>query len=86
MSTTLVKLTAPCSYLDIEKFQSWLEDLSARGYLLSKCAGTRHNYLFHRISPLKTRYRLTPVSDNLEDWNERPDTEKQTLSEAFGWE
>lgn len=86
MSTTLVKLTAPCSYLDIEKFQTWLEDLSTRGYLLSKRAGTRHNYLFHPISPLKTRYRLTPVSDNLEDWNERPDTEKQTLSEAFGWE
>lgn len=86
MSTTFIKLTAPCSYLDVEKFQSWLEDLSARGYLLSKHAGTRHNYLFHRISPLKTRYRLTPVSDNLEDWNERPDTEKKTLSEAFCWE
>ena len=86
MQTDLKKLTAPCSYLDIEKFQSWLEDLSMQGYLLSKHAWTRHNYLFHRISPLKTRYRLTPVSDNLEDWNERPDTEKQTLSEAFGWE
>ena len=86
MQTDLIKRTAPCSYLDIEKFQSWLEDLSMQGYLLSRRAGTRHNYLFHRISPLKTRYRLTPVSDNLEAWNERPDTEKQTLSEAFGWE
>ena len=86
MQTDLIKRTAPCSYLEIEKFQSWLEDLSMQGYLLSRRAGTRHNYLFHRISPLATRYRLTPVSDNLEDWNERPDTEKQTLSEAFGWE
>lgn len=86
MRTNPEKLTAPCSYLDVEKFQSWLEDLSTKGYLLSNRAYTRHTYLFHRISPLKTRYRLTPVSDNLEDWNERPDTEKQTLSEAFGWE
>lgn len=86
MRTNLEKLTAPCSYLDIEGFQSWLEDLSAKGYLLSSRAYARHTYLFHRISPLKTRYRLTPVSDRLEDWNERPDTEKQTLSEAFGWE
>ena len=86
MRTNPVKLTAPCSYLDIEGFQSWLEDLSAKGYLLSNHAYTRHTYLFHRISPLKTRYRLTPVSDRLEDWNERPDTEKQTLSEAFGWD
>ena len=86
MQTDLTKLTAPCSYLDIEGFQSWLEDLSAEGYLLSGRAYVRHTYLFHRISPLKTRYRLTPVSDRLEDWNERPDTEKQTLSEAFGWD
>lgn len=86
MRTNLEKLTAPCSYLDVEAFQSWLEDLSAQGYLLSGRAYMRHTYLFHRISPLKTRYRLTPVSDNLEDWNERPDTEKQTLSEAFGWD
>lgn len=86
MLMTTEKRTAPCSYLDIEKFQSWLEDMSAQGYLLSKRAATRHNYLFHRISPLKTRYRLTPVSDNLEDWNERPDTESKTLSEALGWE
>lgn len=86
MRTNPEKLTAPCSYLDIETFQSWLEDLSAQGYLLSGRGITRHTYLFHRISPLSTRYRLTPVSDNLEDWNERPDTEKQTLSEAFGWE
>lgn len=86
MRTTLEKMTAPCSYLDIEKFQSWLEDLSAQGYLLSKPGQMRHTYLFHRISPLKTRYRLTPVSDSFEDWNERPDTEKQSLSEAFGWE
>ncbi len=86
MRTTLEKMTAPCSYLDIEKFQSWLEDLSAQGYLLSKPGRMRHTYLFHRISPLKTRYRLTPVSDSFEDWNERPDTEKQSLSEALGWD
>ena len=31
MSANPIKLTAPCSYLDIEKFQSWLEDLSMQG-------------------------------------------------------
>jgi len=86
MKTNLEKLTAPCSYLDIEKFQSWLQDLSVRGYLLSKPGMIRSTYLFHRISPLKTRYRLTPVSDSFEDWNERPDTEKRSLAEAFGWD
>lgn len=86
MKTNLEKRTAPCSYLDLEKFQSWLEDLSMQGYLLHKPGGFRHTYLFHRISPLKVRYRLTPVSNNLEDWNQRPDTDKRSLSEAFGWD
>lgn len=86
MRTGLLKLTAPCSYLDIEKFQSWLEDMAKQGYLLSRRGHTRHTYLFHRISPLEARYRLTPVSDRLEDWNERPNTDSRTLSEAFGWE
>ena len=86
MTHKWIKMTAPCSCLDIEKFQSWLEDLSEQGYLLHKPGAFRHTYLFHRISPLKTRYRLTPVSDHFEDWNERPDAEKQSLAEAFGWE
>ena len=86
MRTGLLKLTAPCSYLDIEAFQSWLEDMAKQGYLLSRRGHARHTYLFHRISPLEARYRLTPVSDSLEDWNERPNTDSRTLSEAFGWE
>ena len=86
MKPDLLKLTAPCSYLDIEKFQSWLEDMAKQGFLLGKRGYARHTYLFHRISPLPVRYRLTPVSDDLEDWNERPETDRQTLSEAFGWE
>lgn len=86
MKQSLVKLEAPCSWLDVEKFQSWLEDMAKQGYLLHRPAGFRHNYLFHRISPLPVRYRLTPVSNNFEDQNQRPDTENQTLAEAFGWE
>lgn len=86
MKKDLKKITAPCSYMDIEEFQSWLEDMSRQGYLLTKPGKMRNAYLFHRISPLKTRYRLTPVSDDLEDWNERPDTEKRSLAEAFGWD
>lgn len=86
MTTELEMMVAPCSYMDIEKFQSWLEDLSDQGLLLAKSGRIRNTYQFYRISPLKTRYRLTPVSDNLEDWNRRPDTDKRTLAEAFGWE
>lgn len=86
MTKPFVKLAAPCSWLDVEKFQSWLEDMAKQGCLLHKPAGLRHNYLFHKISPLPVRYRLTPVSNNFEDWNQRPDTGNQTLAEAFGWE
>lgn len=86
MTTELELMMAPCSYMDIEKFQSWLADMSEQGYLLAKAGKVRNTFQFHRISPLKIRYRLTPVSNNLEDWNQRPDTDKQTLAEAFGWD
>ena len=86
MKTTLEKIAAPCSYLDLETFQSWLEDLSKQGYLLCKPGMMRNTYLFYHISPLDTRYRLTPVSDAFEDWNAQPDSRNQFLSEAFGWE
>lgn len=86
MKQPLVKLKAPCSWLDVEKFQTWLEDMAKNGYLLHKSAGIRHNYLFHRIAPLTVHYRLTPVSNNFEDQNQRPDTENQSLAEAFGWD
>ena len=77
---------APCPVLDIEAMQTWLEDMSMEGYLLKGCSGARHRFEFYKIEPLRTRYRLTPVSNKLEEWNLRPDEEFVSITEAYGWE
>ena len=77
---------APCSLLDIEAMQTWLEDMSMEGYLLKSCSKARHKFEFYKIEPLRTRYRLTPVSDEIEEWNLRPNEEFVSITESFGWE
>lgn len=77
---------APCPILDIEAMQTWLEDMSMEGYLLKSCSNTRHKFEFYKIEPLRTRYRLTPVSDKIEEWNLRPNEEFVSIIDAFGWE
>ncbi len=81
-----IKLSAPCSHMDVERMQTWLEDMAMEGWLLEKPARLLNKFWFQRIEPLKIRYRITTVSDSLEYWNERPDTDRQSLAEAFGWE
>ena len=77
---------APCPVLDIETMQTWLEDMAMEGYLLKGCSRTRHKFEFYEIEPLHTRYRLTPVSDKIEEWNLKPDEEFVSISKAYGWE
>ncbi len=86
MSSETRAFMAPCSYLDIEGMQTWLEDMAADGWLLQKRLFFLNRYRFYRISPLKTRYRLMAVSDNLERWNTAPNADHQSLAEEFGWE
>ena len=77
---------APCPLLDIEAMQTWLEDMSMEGYLLKGCSKARHKFEFYQIEPLRTRYRLTPVSDKIEEWNLRPNEEFVSITDAYGWE
>lgn len=77
---------APCPVLDIEAMQTWLEDMSMEGYLLKDCSKTRHSFEFYKIEPLRTHYRLTPVSDKIEEWNLRPTEEFVSITDALGWE
>ncbi len=77
---------APCPVLDIEAMQTWLEDMSMEGYLLKGCSKARHKFEFYKIEPLRTYYRLTPVSDKIEEWNLRPKEEFVSIVDALGWE
>ena len=86
MDVKIYTFYAPCSLLDIEGMQTWLEDMSLEGYLLKGCSKARHKFEFYKIEPLRTRYRLTPVSDKIEEWNLRPNEEFVSITDAYGWE
>ena len=87
MEVKTCTFSAPCPVFDVEAMQTWLEDLSMEGYLLK---GIRsqvwQTYEFYEIEPLATRYRLTPVSNKMDEWNLRPGEEYVSITEAFGWE
>lgn len=85
MNANLIRMYAPCSIMDVEAMQTWLEDMAMEGLLLKK-RGNANAFLFYKIEPLKIRYRLTPVSNELEHWNQEPDFEGRTLADAFGWD
>lgn len=86
MDTRTYTFYAPCPVLDVEAMQTWLEDLALEGYLLKSCGKVRSRFEFYKIEPLRARYRLTPVSDKIEEWNLRPNEEFVSISEAYGWE
>ena len=86
MEAKTYTFVAPCPVYDIEAMQTWLEDMSMEGYLLKGCSGARHQFEFYKIEPLRTRYRLTPVSNKMDEWNLRPGEEFVSITEAFGWE
>lgn len=79
-------ILAPCSPFDVEKMQTWLEDMARAGYLLKKASRLVNAFQFYRISPLNVRYRITPASSNTEFWNNAPNDAHKALSEEFGWE
>lgn len=79
-------IIAPCSPLDVEKMQTWLEDMARAGYLLQKAKLFMNSFLFYRISPLNVRYRITPATSSAELWENAPGEAHKALSEEFGWE
>lgn len=85
MNANLIRMTAPCSVMNVEAMQTWLEDLALEGYLLCR-RSAYSSFLFQKIEPLKIRYRLTPIANELEHWNQEPDVEGRTLADAFGWD
>lgn len=86
MNTNTHWFLAPCALLDLEAMQTWLEDMALAGYLLKNSNKSGHSFEFYKIEPLPMRYRLTPVSDNIEQWNLRPGEEFVSITETYGWE
>ncbi len=86
MNIKSYRFSAPCSTLNLEAMQTWLEDMALNGYLLKGSRNSGRSFDFYKIEPLPIRYRLTPVSNRVEQWNLRPGEEFVSITKAYGWE
>ncbi|MBQ8834400.1 MAG: DUF2812 domain-containing protein [Oscillospiraceae bacterium] len=75
----------PCPSYDVERLESWLQDMAKEGLVLepeSECFGL---FGFTPTTPQNLRYRLQPKPEN--DSNGiAPDQEARDIAAEFGWE
>jgi len=78
----------PCSSMDVEGIQSWLEDLAREGLILEADGEFLGIFIFRKETPKSLRYRLTPVREKRGFWDETgtQDQEEQEYSAQCGWE
>ncbi|QOR36514.1 DUF2812 domain-containing protein [Clostridium sp. 'deep sea'] len=79
----------PCANYEIEKTESWLADMAAKGLFLSKDGFFAGFAVFEKKEPKNVRYRMqaAPVKISLfADNNGEPDDEAKELNESYGWQ
>ena len=78
----------PCSPMDVEGIQSWLEDLAREGLILETDGEFLGVFTFRKESPKQLRYRLNPAREKRGFWNDNdtPDPEEKEYSAQCGWE
>jgi len=78
----------PCPSYDVERIESWLEDMAEEGLFLTSDGFFFGFGFFHKEEPKKLKYRLQARSSHgsfVVDTVE-PLKEEKELSEALGWE
>lgn len=71
----------PCHGYDVEAIQTWLEDLSQEGLMLSKESAFAGFLTFEHMAPRRCRYRLEAIGKSGGESNEFHD-----IAARFGWE
>lgn len=76
----------PCPDYDIEAMESWLSDMAARGYQLSRDGFFFGFGIFEKTEPRSLRYRLEASKRTSDSFNEyAPGEEARELMEDCGW-
>lgn len=76
----------PCPSYDIERMESWLEDMGKEGLLLEKKSFLGNHFLcFVPCRPQTIRYRLEPRTKGM-DYAFEPPEEARSLAAEYGWE
>lgn len=85
MKCKRIRRLAPCPAYDVEKIESWLQDMAREGWILEP-EGTIFGLLsFVKEAPQILRYRLEPKEPGA-GFGDTPDPEVQELCKEYGWE
>lgn len=80
-----IRRLAPCPGYDVEKIESWLQDMSREGWRLEKDGDIFGWLAFCKTAPQSVRYRLEPKESGA-GFGDVPDPEIQELCLEYGWE
>lgn len=80
-----IRRIAPCPRYDVEKIESWLQDMAREGWLLEKDGDIFGLLSFLKAPPQAVRYRLEPKKQG-DGFGDVPDSEVQELCAEYGWE
>jgi len=74
---------APCPAYDVERIESWLQDMAKDGWLLSEEDGVFFGWFtFEKRAPQNCRYRIEPWTKSNES---EPPVDALALYEEYGW-
>lgn len=76
---------APCPNYDVEKLESWLQDMAKEGWQLEKDSIFCGFFTFAKAAPSTVRYRLEPKGKD-DSLGDVPDEDLRSLCEEYGWE
>lgn len=76
----------PCPDYDVERLESWLQDMAKEGWLLEKGDIWFGIFTFVQAPSQIVRYRLEPKPKNITEYTNAPDDEAVDLYREYGWE
>ena len=81
----IIRRIVPCPGYDVERIESWLQDMAKEGWQLQKEGNIFGLLAFEKAHPQATRYRLEPRKAG-SGFGDVPDLEIQELCRQYGWE
>lgn len=80
-----IRRIAPCPVYDVERIESWLQDMAREGWHLEKDGTIFGLIAFVEAAPQAICYRLEPKGQGV-GFGDVPDSEIQELCAEYGWE
>lgn len=83
------RLMEPCPAYDVERIESWLQDMAKEGWVLDPGSDSAYwlgFFTFVKQAPQEIRYRLEPKTERHSDFLNSPDVDAVALYKEYGWD